>query len=177
MQWMVPYRGIVLEIGEYVLAYLPEVGKGISESTHRSDRQVENPSCGWASATSQTNIWTEQMEELCTREAYDEQPSTTDHKKTFDQLLKHHRNQKSTTLDIPPAADPLAPPLAVPEVYEDEEEPTEKRADDEEIQGEATRHTDDPWSSELKQRREAHGNTRGHFREETVDDEVINREA
>ena len=33
------------------------------------------------------------MEELCTREAYDEQPSTTDHKKTFEQMLKHHRNQ------------------------------------------------------------------------------------
>ena len=51
---------------------------------------------------------------------------------------------------------------------DEKEEPTEKRADGEEIQGEATRHTDDAWSSELKQRREAHGNTRGHFREERL---------
>ena len=45
-------------------------------------------------------------------------------------------------MDIPPAADPLAPPRAVPEVREDEkEEPTEKRADGEEIQREATPET------------------------------------
>ena len=46
---------------------------------------------------------------------------------------------KSTTLSIPPAADPLAPPPAVAEVHEEEEEeedPTEKRAEDEEMQGE-----------------------------------------
>ena len=29
-----PYRGKMLEFGEYVLAFLPEVGKRISESLH-----------------------------------------------------------------------------------------------------------------------------------------------
>ena len=41
------------------------------------------------------------------------------------------------TVDIPLAADPLAPPLAVPEVHEDDkEEPTGRPAEDEETQGE-----------------------------------------
>ena len=68
-------------------------------------------------------------------EVYHESPSTTDHKKTFEQLLKHHRNQSGRHWTSLLQLNPLAPPLAVPEVHEDEEEPTEKRADDEEIQG------------------------------------------
>ena len=58
-------------------------------------------------------------------------------------------------------------------MHEDKkEEPAEKPAEDEEMQG-ATRHNDDARSFELKQRRDAHTNTRSHFREETVDDDVI----
>ena len=69
-------------------------GKRIWASRTEAGRQVGNPPCGWARATSQTNIWSEQMvKELCTREAYDESPSTAGHKKTFAQLSKHHRNQ------------------------------------------------------------------------------------
>ena len=55
------------------------------------------PPCDWARATSKTSIWPEQMRELCPREAYDESSSTAGQKKTFEQLSKHHRNQKSTT--------------------------------------------------------------------------------
>ena len=55
------------------------------------------PPCDWARATSQTSIWPEQMRELCPREAYDESSSTAGQEKTFKQLSKHHRNQKSTT--------------------------------------------------------------------------------
>ena len=54
----------------------------------------------------------------------------------FRAVVKTAQKLKSTTLDIPPAADPLALPIAVPEVHEDEkEEPTEKPAEDEKLQG------------------------------------------
>ena len=72
-----PFRGKLLEFGESALV-------------HEAGRQPEISPCGWARATSQTNVGSEQMEELCTREAYDGSPSRAGQKKTFEQMLKHH---------------------------------------------------------------------------------------
>ena len=106
------------------------------------------------------------MKELCTGEAYDESEHSWS-EENLREVVETPQKPKSTTLDSPPAADTLAPPPAVPEVHEDEkEEPTEEPAEDAGVQEGATRHSDDAWSFELKQRREAHRNTGGHFREE-----------
>ena len=52
-------------------------------------------------------------------------------------VVETPQTPKSPTLDIPPAADPLALPPAEPEVHEDEkEEPTQNPAEDDEMQGE-----------------------------------------
>ena len=85
------------------------------------------------------------MKELCTREAYDESPRTAAQKRTCEQLSKHDRPE-STTLDITPAADPLAPPPASPDVHENENQPTEKPAN-EELQEEPTDTTMTPGAS------------------------------
>ena len=91
-------------------------------------------------------------------------------------VVETPQKPKPTILDIPPAADPLAPPPAVPQVHEDEkEEPTEKASGRRSDARGATRHNDDAWRLELKQRRETHRNTINQFREETADDEVINK--
>ena len=82
---------------------------------HRSWLTSGNPLRGCARATSQTSIWSEQVKESCTREAYDESPSPAGLQKTFEQWSKHHRNQSRRQW----TADPLLPPLAVPKEHED----------------------------------------------------------
>ena len=57
-----PYRGKLVELGETVLAHLPEVGKDL-EIQHQSWQTDGNPACGWERATSQTNTLSEQMME------------------------------------------------------------------------------------------------------------------
>ena len=81
-----PYLGKVLELGFSVLARLPEVGKG-------SGNPAPNLADRWQERPPQTSIWSEQMWEVSTREAYDESPSTVGQKTTFEQLSRHHRNQ------------------------------------------------------------------------------------
>ena len=82
-----PYCGHVLESCECVLAHLPGVGKG---SGNPAPKLADKWTSAWlARATSQTSIWSEQMRELCSREAYDESPSTAGQRKTFEQLSQH----------------------------------------------------------------------------------------
>ena len=51
-------------------------------------------------------------------------------------VVETPQKRKATTVDIPLAAEPLAPPLEAPEVPEDEkEEPKAKPEEDEEMQG------------------------------------------
>ena len=53
-----PYRGKLLEFGESVLAHVPEVRKGPG-NPRRSWMTDVNPPCGWARATSRTNVWSQ----------------------------------------------------------------------------------------------------------------------
>ena len=102
------------------------------EIPRRSWLTSGNPPCGWARATSRTSIWSEPTKELKTREAYDDSPSTAGQKRNLRAVVETPQKSKSMTVDIPPAAEPLAPPPAAPEVPEDEkEEPTEKPDRDE----------------------------------------------
>ena len=82
--------------------------------------------------------------ELCTREAYDDSPSTAGQNKNLRAVVEAPQKPKSTTVDIPPAAEPLAHPPEAPEVPEDEKkEPTAEPEDDEEMQGGAVGHKSD----------------------------------
>ena len=117
------------------------------------------------------------MKELCTREAYDESPSTAGQKKTFREVVETPQKPKSTTLDSPPAADTLAPPPAVPEVHEDEkEEPTEKPAGDADTQGEPPDTAMKPGASSSSRGEKRTETQEATFVKKTVDNEVINRE-
>ena len=129
-----PYRGKLLKFFRICACTPSRGGKRIWESRAEAGWTDGNPPCGWASTTSQTSIWSEPTEELYTREAYDASASTAGQKKTSVQLSKHYR---SRTVDIPPTAERLAPPLEAPEVSEDEkEEPKAQPDEDEEMQGE-----------------------------------------
>ena len=93
-------------------------------------------------------------------------------------VLETPKKPRSTTLDIPPAADPLALLPVVPEMHENTRRshpPSSQRK--RRYVGGATTHNGDAWCFEFRQRREAPWNTGGHFGEEVVDDEVIKREA
>ena len=139
---------------------------------HRSWPTSGNPPSGWATATPQTNIWSEQMKELCTRQSYDESPSTAGQKKTFEHLSKHHRNRSQRHWTSLRQLTLLLLHLQYHKCIR-----TRRKNQQRSQPGGATRHNDDTWSFELNQSRDAHRNTGGHFREKAVDDEVINREA
>ena len=143
-----PYRGKLLVVGETVLAHLPEVGKGFWKIPHQSWLTGGNAPCDWARATSQTNTFSVQTKRSSTLEVYDDSLSTAGHKKTFEQLSKHHRSRERRQR-LPPV-----PPPAAPEVHEDED----KNADVKEKAHGQTR--DDimgvAWDSRHKQRRREH---------------------
>ena len=61
---------------------------------HRSWLTDGNPQCGWATATSQTSIWSELTKELFSRAAYDDSLRTDGQKKTSVQLSKHYRRRR-----------------------------------------------------------------------------------
>ena len=96
-----------------------------------------NPPCGWARATSQTSIRSEPTKELVEKSRSVRR--LAEHSWSEENLranVEAPQKPKSTTLDIPPAADPLAPLPAAPGLHEDEkEEPTEKPAQTKEMQG------------------------------------------
>ena len=74
-------------------------------------------------------------------------------------VVETPQKPKSTTVDIPSAAEPLAPPPAAPELPEDEQEdPTAKSEKDEEIHGE-------PSDTQMTLR--ASSSSRGEKRTET----------
>ena len=168
VQWSGSYRGKALEFG---------VSFACSSSrAHRGWLTSGNPLCGWARATSRTSVRSEKMKELCTPEAYDESPSTAGQKKTLEQLSKRHRNQSRRHWTSLLQLTLLLLHLQHQKCMKTRTRNTEMPAEDEEMQRK-TPDTDDTWGFELKQKREAHRNTRSHFREETVDDEIIHREA
>ena len=57
-----PYRGKLVELGETVLAHLPQVGKDL-EIPHQNWQTDGNQACGWKRATSRMNTLSEQMME------------------------------------------------------------------------------------------------------------------
>ena len=167
-----PYRGMLLEFAECVLAHLPEVGKGSGNPAPKlADR--------WKFA-----VW------LGKNDVTDEHLVRTDegvvYARSVRRLAEHSLSEdklravvetpqrpKTTTADIPPAAEPLALPHAPQEAPEDEkEEPTAEHEEDEEMQGGAGGHRRITRSVELRQRREAHRGTRECVREKTSDDEI-----
>ena len=95
-----------------------------------------NPPCGWATTTSRTSIWSELTKELHTRSVR----ILAEHswsEVNIRAVVETPQKPKSTTVDIPLAAEPLAPPPAAPEVQDGEkEEPTAKPEEDEEMQEE-----------------------------------------
>ena len=125
------YRGKLLEFGESVLAHLPEVGK-------RSGNPAPKLADRWKSA-----VW------LGKSDLTDEHLVRTDegvvHARSVRRLAEHSWSEenlltvvdtpqkpKTTTADIPPAAEPLALPNAPQEVPEDEkEDPTPEPEEDE----------------------------------------------
>ena len=116
-----PYRGQLLEFGESVLAHLPEVGNGSGNPAPKlADR--------WQSA-----VW------LCKSDITDEHLVRTDEgvvyarsvrrpaehrwsEENLRAIVENPQTPRSTTVDIPPAAEPFAPPPppAAPEVPVDE---------------------------------------------------------
>ena len=154
-----PYRGKLLEFGESVLTHLPEVRKG-------SGNPAPKLADKWKSA-----VW-------LGKSVTDEHLVRTDEEvvyaRSVRRLAEHSWSERNLRAEIPHAAEPPAPPPAAPEIPGDEkEEHTEKP----ENAGGAVRHKNDAWSFKLKQRRGAHRNTGSHFREDTVDDEVLDRKA
>ena len=94
------------------------------------------------------------------------------------EVVEAPQKPKSTTLDSPPAADPLAPPPAVPEVHEDEkEEPTEKPAEDAGVQGVPPDTAMTPGASSSSRGEKRTETQEATSVKKTVNDEVINREA
>ena len=164
-----PHRGKLLEFGESVLAHLPEVGNGSGNPAPKTYR--------WKSA-----VW------LGKSDLTDEHPVRTDegvaYGRSVRRLADHswseenlravvetQQKPKSTTADIPPAAEPLAPRLAAPEVPGDEQkEPTAKPEEDEEMQGEPSDTNMTPGASSSS-RGEVPTDTGSHLREETGDDD------
>ena len=163
VQWRGPYRGKVLVFGQHVLAHLPEVGKGSGNSAPMlADRWQ---SAVWLGKSDLTDEHLLRADEgvVCAgsvRRLAAHSWSEANLRAVVDTPQK----PKSTTLDIPPAADPLAPPPAVPEVHEDEEEPTGKPAEDEEMQGEPSDTTMTPG---------AESSNRGEKRTETQEDTSV----
>ena len=104
-----PYRGKLLEFG----AHLLEVGEGFGNPAPKlADRWKFVVLLG--------------KSDLTEKHLVTDSPSTVGQKITFVQ---------STTVDIPPAAEPLAPPLEAPEAPEDEkEEPKAEPEEGEEMQ-------------------------------------------
>ena len=153
-----PYRGKLLEFGESLLGHLPEVGKGSGNPAPKlADR--------WKSAVclGKSDLTVDRL--VRTDERVVNAPSVRrlDEHSWLEENLRavvETPQKPKTTVDIPPAAEPLVP-HAPPEVPEDEkEEPTAEPEEDEEMQGHASGHKRDTRSVELKKRREAHRNTR-----------------
>ena len=92
---------------------------------------------------------------------------------TLRAVVETPQGPKTTIADIPPAAELLALPHAPEEAPEDEkEEPTAEHEEDEGMQEEPVDTKRNTRSVELRQRREAHRDTRERAREERSDDEI-----
>ena len=128
-----PHRGKV-EFGESVLVHLPEVGKGSGNPTPKLADM-------WKSAVrlDKSDLKDDHLVRTDASVVYARSVRRiAGHSWSEEHLravVETPQKTKSTTLDIPPATDPLAPPPAIPEVHEDEkEEPTKNPAEDEEMQ-------------------------------------------
>ena len=121
--------------------------------------------------------WSEQTRELNAREAFDDSPSTAGQRKTFQQLSKHTEAEVDD-IGHPTCSRTSCSPLAVPEEDEGEkDEPTEKPAEDGEVQLEPPETTMAPGASSSS-RGEKHTETQEATSvKNRPDDGVINREA
>ena len=102
---------------------------------HRSWLTDGNPLCGWARANSDVHL-------VRTDEGFENQRGVrrlAEHSWSEDNLravVETPQNPKSTIADIPPAAEPFAPPHAATEVPEDDkEEPAAEPEEDDEMRG------------------------------------------
>ena len=157
-RWSVSWKGA--GFGESVLAHLPEMGNGSGNPAPKlADR--------WKSA-----VW------LGSSDFTDEHLVRTDEGRSTTRRAQLVRGKPSNSCRSTTEAEvddighstcsrTSCSPLAVPEVDEGEkDEPTEKPAEDGEVQLEPPETTMAPGAS--SSRRETHRNTGGHFREEAV---------
>ena len=156
------YRGKLLEFGESVLAHLPEVGKGSGNPAPKLGQMEIRRAAGQERPHGPTDegvVCARSVRRLACHSWSEE---------NLRAVVETPQKSKTTTADIPPAAEPLAPPPGAPEVPEDDSRTRGRRRN----AGEAVGHKRDTRSVELKQRREGHRNTRECVCEETVVVEV-----
>ena len=162
-----PYRGKFVEFGESVFAHLRDFGKG-SENTalKLADRRKSAVWLGKSVITDEHLVRTDAGVVYARSVRRVDESSWSE--ENLRVVVETPQKPKTTIVDIPLAAEPLALLHAPQEVPEDEkEEPTAEPEKDEEMQGEeATTHKRDTRSVELRHRREAHRNTREYVREE-----------
>ena len=125
------HRGKLLEFGESVLAHLPEVGK-------RSGNPAPKLADRWKSAVwlGKSDLTDEHLVRTDEGVVYARSVrGLAEHSWSEENLLavvETPQKPKTTTADIPPAAEPLALPNAPQEVPEDEkEDPTPEPEEDE----------------------------------------------
>ena len=131
-----PYRGMLQEFGEAVLAHLPGVRKGSGNPAPKlADRWKSAVCLGKSDLTDEHLVRTDEGVVYARRVRRIAEHSWPE--ENLRAVVETPQTPKSPTLDIPPAADPLAPPPAEPEVHGDEkEQPTQNPAGDDEMQGE-----------------------------------------
>ena len=132
-----PSRGTLLEVGESVLAHLPEVGKGSGNSAPKlADRWKSAVWLGKSDLTDVHLVRTDEgfVDARSVRRLAEHSWSEVNLRAVVE---TPQQPKSTTTVNIPLAAELLAAPLAAPEVPDDDkEEPTANPEKHEEMQGE-----------------------------------------
>ena len=134
---------------------------------HRSWLTDGNPLCGWARATSQTSIWSTLTKRLYARATNDDSPSTAGQKKTFEQLSKHHRGRRRRLRTFR-----LRLNLSLFLTHHKKRPRMRRKNLRRRRAGGANGHKRNTRSVELKQKRDAHRDTRECVRTKKSDDEI-----